>query len=509
MLGMLARVRVWHVNVVRASHSGGARFASTTVPVTVLSGFLGAGKTTLVNRILAEKQHEKRIAVLVNDMADINIDANLISKAGGDAVESMVQLENGCICCTLRDDLVMEVATLAKKGDLDHIVVESTGISEPHPVAQAFSIPITELMATNSTTPGDLEEGNAKAAALAAATAGLNSLQDAAHLHSLVTVVDCMTFLERLSSIVNLQELGMASTPGDARPLAYLLMEQVQFANFLLLNKTDLVTPAERQKVQKLLCLLNPSATVFATQHSAIDVPALLSRQQYDEDHFSSMPAWVEELAANRDNADDEGRPRSEAEEYGIQHFTLQVVGRPFHAQRWFDALQGKDSPKLFAGVLRAKGCFWTSEEPDTRIDYSHVGRISDLIVNQLWAQVGLDVLSNWATPMARPAEEAVSLKRGIERFSKEAERMRLTNLWHPRTHDRRIELVFIGDHRMQKGAIQDAVESAMLTHDETRSFLDSWEQIKMNPSQTSAGANSDSVPSSNPFSGVPRCVRI
>lgn len=345
----------------------------STVPVTVLSGFLGAGKTTLVNHILSEKQHEKRIAVLVNDMAEINIDADLVRNAGQEGMDGMVQLENGCICCTLRDDMVIELATLAQKGDLDHIVVESTGVSEPHPVAQTFSMPITDL----ANAVAQDADGDAKRAALAAATTGLDSLADAAHLHSLVTVVDCATFLDHLHSIQDLQELGMASMPGDVRPLSQLLLEQVQFANLLLLNKTDLVSDSEREKVEQFLALLNPSASIIPTQNSTIDANALLSERQYDEAQFSSMPAWVEELTKGA---------HSEAEEYGVHHFTVQVLGRPLHAQRFFSFLNDQ---KLFTGVLRAKGCFWIKEDPNTRMEYSHVGRTSNLIVNQMWAQSG------------------------------------------------------------------------------------------------------------------------
>ncbi|KAK3240343.1 hypothetical protein CYMTET_49805 [Cymbomonas tetramitiformis] len=458
-----------------------------TVPVTVLSGFLGAGKTTLVNHILSEQQHAKRLAVVVNDMADINIDADLVRNAAGEDLQGMVQLENGCICCTLRDDLVIELATLAQRGGLDHILVESTGISEPHPVAQTFSLRIESL--ANAVAPG--EEGEAKRAALTAATRGLEALQDAAHLHSLVTVVDCATFVEHLHSIESLHQLGMGSMPGDDRPLAFLLMEQVQFANTLLLNKTDLVAPAESRKVQQLLRMLNPTAEIIRTLHSAIDVSALLSEPQYDESQFSTMPAWADELAKG---------PHSEADEYGISHFTIRRMGRPFHAGRWSECLRDQT---LLRGVLRAKGCFWTQAEPTTRVDYSHVGRIGDVIVNQLWAQTGLDVLANWGQLKGRQPDpkELTGINRGIQRYQREAERLKNANLWHPLTHDRRIELVFIGDENMQRDVIEAAIEAAMLTEEELAIFLDSWglEGPPQNPSMEIA----------NPFANVPRCVKI
>merc|ERR1719499_2157866 len=372
-----------------------------------------------MNNILTEKQPELRTAVLVNDMADINVDADLVRNAGGDS-DGMVQLENGCICCTLRDDMVIELATLAKRGDIDHIVVESTGISEPHPVAQAFSMPIDSFVS---------EEGE-KRAALAEATSGLDSLQDAAHLHSLVTVVDCATFLPHLKSLETLDELKMQSSPDDTRPLAFLLMEQVQFANLILVNKTDLVTEAESDRIKRFLTLLNPAATIVSTKYSAIDVPSLLSVRQYDEAQFSNMPAWAEELAKG---------PHSEADEYGIGNFTIQVLGRPLHAGRFFDLLQNQ---QLLSGVLRLKGCFWTSVDPHTRIDVSLVGNTGNLIVNHMWTQRGLQLLQHHAHRLGA-SENDVS--EGLGRLKKEAERLRQAELWHPLTHDRRVELVFMG----------------------------------------------------------------
>lgn len=390
---------------------------------------------------------------------------------------------------------------VCRQGQIDHIVVESTGVSEPLPVAQTFSASIK--------------------ADIGGAAQGLQSLNDVAHLHSLVTVVDCSTFLTHLDSITNLEQLGMATGKDDSRPLAFLLAEQVQFANKILVNKTDLVTPEEAGKVEALLHRLNPSAEIERTQNSVIDVPTLLAHREYDESAFKKMPEWAEELVscasvasahslsvarthgvmcastarggqAKGPTLNEDGSVKSEAEEYGIKHFSIRELGRPFHPERWHNVLQDFE---LFSGVMRAKGCFWTTAEPGTRVDYSLVGNIANLIINTTWADVGMAMLKQGLED-GRFADRRSSVEGALQRLTADMSRLKGEGLWHPVTHDRRVDLVFIGDiQKMDEDRIRSAVQDAMLTEQEFEDFL--------------AGRGPKPAEYANPFKMVPRCVKI
>jgi G3E family GTPase len=336
------------------------------------------------------------------------------------------------------------------------------------------------------------EEGGSSSE-LAAATLGLHSLNDIAHLHSLVTVVDCSTFLTHLDSVENLKQLGMSATEGDARPLAFLLAEQVQFANLLLVNKIDLVKPEQVQKVEGLLHHLNPSADIQRTQDSAIDVPTFLARRTYNESIFEKMPKWAEELANHDKHA-------SETEEYGIGHFSIRVLGRPFHAERWHKLMRRKD---IFEGVLRAKGYFWTTAEPNTRLDFSLVGSIAKVVVNTVWCKVGVSMLltddfklrssTDSETDVAK--NEAVAAA-ALQRLADTATKLQAEGVWHPVTHDRRVELVFIGEvEKMDEARLREEIEAALLTQEEVFEFI---RDFGTQPKQLE-----------NPFANVPRCVMI
>ena len=361
------------------------------LPVTVLSGFLGAGKTTVLTHILNNRQN-KKVAVIVNDMSEINIDSSMVKSdvSLSHKEEKLVEMSNGCICCTLREDLLLEVTKLAKEGRFDNLVIESTGISEPLPVAETFTF-------------AD-EDGV--------------SLSDVAKLDTMVTVIDAVNFLKDYDEAKYLKDAGESLESlgeEDERSVADLLVDQVEFADVLLISKTDLVKKQELDKLIAIIKTLNTDARIIPKSHGKIDIDKILDTNLFDFDRAEQAPGWLKEMR---------GEHIPETEEYGISSFSYKAR-KPFYPNKFFDFLHNKN---LAGKLIRSKGYFWLATRPQFAGHWSQAGGIArygfagmfwKAVPKESWPQDkdSLDAIyENWEEPFGDMRQELVFIGQGLDK---------------------------------------------------------------------------------------------
>ena len=385
------------------------------LPVTVLSGFLGAGKTTVLSHILNNREN-KKVAVIVNDMSEINIDAAIVQNevSLNRSEEKLIEMSNGCICCTLREDLLEEVTKLAQQGRFDYLVIESTGISEPLPVAETFTF-------------AD-EDGI--------------SLSDVANLDTMVTVVDAVNFLKDYEEAKYLQETGESLGEDDERSVADLLVDQVEFADRILVSKTDLVTEAEIERLTAILRTLNTQAKIVPIANGKVAIEEVLDTGLFDFERAQQAPGWLKEMR---------GEHVPETEEYGIGSFSYEAR-RPFHPEKFFKFLHGT---KQFGKLIRSKGYFWLATRPEYAGQWSQAGGIAHYgFGGMFWKSVPK---KDWPID----EEYLASIKK----------------LWVEPFGDMRQELVFIGQGLDQKKMTQ-ALDECLLSEEEVLKGRPYWETL-------------------------------
>ena len=363
------------------------------LPVTVLSGFLGAGKTTILSNILNNRD-EKKVAVIVNDMSEINIDSAIIQNevSLNRSEEKLIEMSNGCICCTLREDLLEEVTKLAQQKRFDYLVIESTGISEPLPVAETFTF--------------SDEDGV--------------SLSDVANLDTMVTVVDAVNFMKDYEEAKYLQETGESLGEDDERSVADLLIDQVEFADIILISKTDLVNSNDIESLKAIIKTLNTKAKIIPIAHGNVDINEVLNTGLFDFEKAQQAPGWLKEMR---------GEHIPETEEYGISSFVYEAR-RPFHPSKFFKFLH---TTEQYGKLIRSKGYFWLATRPEFAGQWSQAGGIAHYgFAGMFWKAVPKE---NWPDDQ----EYLASIeKQWVEPFG-----------------DMRQELVFIGQGLNQKMMIK------------------------------------------------------